>query len=598
MRSSDSATQVRCVILRYLCCDMTDEWATGANFRPSSIFKASEQLLAMIAATSSANIVAQPDGTDRFADLPVENYAQPFNADGDPFTTSTEPSRMGPGGSNAASFDRGSETPSHSTVQGGSNARAPAALTTNVEPPNAPPRRSRVMGLGIRPSSDVSRTGFMSSRASSRATIAEDVPEGTKRTISGSVVSNNASSTAAASNAPQRRSKRLFGKPATSSALAGLREGVELTKAKAMGTRARSTTSTVGRVVSGNRKPVEGAETLGKEPRHQVTSTTAEVNAPKVAVYDSSGDVEAIKYILELLNKLGHGYLAESQYHGEEALRHYQSVHQQQRETPWVMAQIGKVLHEHCKYAEAEKLFARIRKRVPSRLEDMEVYSTVLWHLKSDTHLAFLAQELLDIDRYSPQAWCTVGNSYSLQRDHNQALKCFKRAIQLDPKFAYSFTLQGHEYSANEEYGKALQAYRKAIAADHRHYNGWYGLARVYEKLGKYDMAERHYRAAASINPTNAVLTWSIGMVSPPPPSLSSLPSTTPPQHQYQNLTTPTGTRAPKTTQSRPLAIPKSLRISASFRHAPFQESTHPTPSARLQCSARRVQSPQEYSAG
>ena len=93
-----------------------------------------------------------------------------------------------------------------------------------------------------------------------------------------------------------------------------------------------------------------------------------------------------------------------------------------------------------------------------------------------------------------------------MQREHEQAVKCFRRATQLDPKFAYAYTLQGHEHVANEEFDKALYAYRCAIAADSRHYNGWYGLGQVYEKLGKYDIAEKHYKTAAQINTTNPVL--------------------------------------------------------------------------------------------
>jgi anaphase-promoting complex subunit 3 len=35
----------------------------------------------------------------------------------------------------------------------------------------------------------------------------------------------------------------------------------------------------------------------------------------------------------------------------------------------------------------------------------MELYSTVLWHLKKDVELAHLAQACLATDRLAPQAW-------------------------------------------------------------------------------------------------------------------------------------------------------------------------------------------------
>ena len=59
-----------------------------------------------------------------------------------------------------------------------------------------------------------------------------------------------------------------------------------------------------------------------------------------------------------------------------------------------------------------------------------------------------------------------------------------------------------------------MAAYRNAISADNRHYNGWYGLGNVYERLGKYEVAEKHYRAAAEINQNNAMLLVRVGLVS------------------------------------------------------------------------------------
>lgn len=193
--------------------------------------------------------------------------------------------------------------------------------------------------------------------------------------------------------------------------------------------------------------------------------------------------------------------IALTHYQCQHALQIFNDVPLAQRKTPWVLAQIGKAHYEQAAYSEAEKYFVRIRSMAPSRLGDMEVYGTILWHLKNQVELTYLAHELVEVDRLSPQAWCAIDNSFSLQRDHDQVLKCFKRAVQLDPKFAYAFTLQGHENVANEEYDKALVSYRGAISAENRHYNAWYGLGKVYEKMGKYDVGEQHFRTAAVSTP-------------------------------------------------------------------------------------------------
>lgn len=399
------------------------------------------------------------------------------------------------------------------------------------EPPLAPARKARTAteaaieaGSKFRPA--ISRTRARAKGASEEAPILPDpAPPAapSKRTISGHV----ANSTASINGEGTRRSNRLLhtSRPPSASGTAsnklasftnslGLREGRDIKKARAPTLKPRTaTTSTVGRVVSGNRTKTgssEDAEARERNPplvpqipHHKIRNEHPPVNK----------HLESLEFLLELYNKMASAQMALSNYDCHLAVQTYNSLPSAQRETPYVLAQIGKAYYEQASYADAEKFFARVRQIAPSRLEDMEVYSTCLWHLKSDIELAFLAHELMAIDRLSPQAWVAVGNSFSLQREHEQALKCFKRATQLDAGFAYGFTLQGHEYVANEEFEKALDAYRAAIAADGRHYNAWYGLGKVYEKMGKWSVAEQHYRTAAKINPTNAVLICCIGVV-------------------------------------------------------------------------------------
>jgi anaphase-promoting complex subunit 3 len=123
-------------------------------------------------------------------------------------------------------------------------------------------------------------------------------------------------------------------------------------------------------------------------------------------------------------------------------------------------------------YLQAERAFQAVRAMEPYRLWDMEVYSTLLWHLERTVQLSFLAQELLNIDPRSPQAWIAVGNMFSLQKERSQALTCFARAAQLDPTCAYAFTLSGHE-SIDEDLDKAVNFFQAALRADPRHYNAW-----------------------------------------------------------------------------------------------------------------------------
>ena len=422
--------------------------------------------------------------------------------------------------------------------------RGTTGLTSN-EPPLAPVRKNRTLpGLGMdfsvggppkMQSNPTARSNSGSKDESaeqnsltvSRSSTTSNSQGDLKRTVSGKApqtASGNARPEVSESSndpgAPQRRSTRILnhvkiqgGKFAASTGSIGSREGRELKKAKTAVPKGRSAnTFNVGRVVSGNRKHGDPMDIDVKESRPVSNSGTNAVNH-KPIVNEKVKEYEGLQWLLDLFLKLGTGYFMLSHYQCQDALRMFSSITTSQRETPWVLAQIGRAHYEQASYQEAEKTFARIKTMAPSRLEDTEVYSTTLWHLKNEIDLAFLAHEIVEIDRNSPQAWCAVGNSFSLQRDHDQALKCFKRATQLNPKFAYAYTLQGHEYVANEEYDKALTAYRSSISAEKRHYNAWYGLGKVFERQGKYKEAESHYRTAAQINPTNAVLVCCIGVV-------------------------------------------------------------------------------------
>jgi anaphase-promoting complex subunit 3 len=78
------------------------------------------------------------------------------------------------------------------------------------------------------------------------------------------------------------------------------------------------------------------------------------------------------------------------------------------------------------------------------------------------------------------QAWCVMGNCFSLQKEHDNALQSFQRAIQVDRTFTYAYTLCGHEHCANEDFEKGLNYYRTAHLMDPRHYNALYGIGQIY----------------------------------------------------------------------------------------------------------------------
>ncbi len=218
-------------------------------------------------------------------------------------------------------------------------------------------------------------------------------------------------------------------------------------------------------------------------------------------------------YLSSVYSKLAKGFRAMCAYDCFRAIRIFNSLPEAEQNTPWVLAKLGRLHFEIVNYEEAEKFYLKLRKLDRTRVCDMEYYSTLLWHLQKEVDLSFLCHELYEVDTKAPQTWICIGNLYSLQKEPDEAIKCFQRAIRLDKGFVYAYTLQGHEYLANDAFENAMDCFRHAISLDRRHYNAFYGIGMVYLKLGDFMKAEFHFRKAAEINPVNVILICCIGMV-------------------------------------------------------------------------------------
>jgi len=217
--------------------------------------------------------------------------------------------------------------------------------------------------------------------------------------------------------------------------------------------------------------------------------------------------------MLRLLQDLGQAYMALSSYECAKALQLFQRLPQNQYNTAWVLCLVGRSHFELADYTKSTTAFAEAHRLSPNNLEGMEIYSTALWHLQKEVVLSSLAQELVIVGKKTPQAWCVAGNCFSLQKEHDVAIRFFQRAIQIDPYFTYAYTLLGHEYVLTEELDKAIACFRNAVRLDARHYNGWYGIGMIYYKQEKYSLAEVHFKKALSINSESSVLMCHVGVV-------------------------------------------------------------------------------------
>jgi anaphase-promoting complex subunit 3 len=176
---------------------------------------------------------------------------------------------------------------------------------------------------------------------------------------------------------------------------------------------------------------------------------------------------------------------------------------------------IARAHYEVQDYRSSERAFKALRWKERYRVWDMEVYSSLLWQMGRGVELAFLAREMVDLAPGSGEAWIVVGNLFSVRKERERALGCFRRATELAVKGsvkAYGYTLCGHE-SLDEDLASAMRYFERALRVDGgRHYNAWYGLGTCYLRMGKVRTAEYHFRRAVGVNGGSAVLLGCVGL--------------------------------------------------------------------------------------
>jgi len=242
------------------------------------------------------------------------------------------------------------------------------------------------------------------------------------------------------------------------------------------------------------------------------SSPQPKITLRSATVVKTQNNIKPDTTMMALLRQLGNAYQCLATYRCNEAIKLFKGLPKSQYNTGWILTQVGRALFEGIRYAEAEKVYREALNLEPYRLEGIEYYSTCLWHMKKQVDLCELSNKALNISLFAPETWCAVGNAFSLQKEHETALRFFNRAIQLNPYFAYAHTLSGHEYVSNEDFEQAKKCYTRAMSCDERHYNAFWGMGNIFLKQEKYEDAIKYFKHAISINSKSSVLFTYLGM--------------------------------------------------------------------------------------
>lgn len=250
-------------------------------------------------------------------------------------------------------------------------------------------------------------------------------------------------------------------------------------------------------------RPPTGKEEVSEHPR-VVCTASGDRNDPRT---------EVISAYLHLLRCLGRSFNLLTQHDYKNAVAVLSELPFEHLATGRILAWAARAHVDAADYPKAHRIFSELRRLEPWQLYGMDLYSTVLWYQEAEQELSQLASDLLTLDRNASEPWTTAGNYYSLQREHDTAIRFFRRALQVCPTDAYACTLLGHEYISVDNLDRAASAFRHALRLDDRSYSARFGLSNVYFKQDYFGLADAHLVRAVSLFPNSSLLLTHLGAI-------------------------------------------------------------------------------------
>jgi anaphase-promoting complex subunit 8 len=177
----------------------------------------------------------------------------------------------------------------------------------------------------------------------------------------------------------------------------------------------------------------------------------------------------------------------------------------------YVTSQIAIAYHNKRDVDRAIEIFQEIQTADPYRLENLDMYSNLLFVREEKMKMAHLANHAVEINKYRPETCCVIGNYCSIRGEHQKAILYFQRALKLNPKYLSAWTLMGHEFMEMKNTNAAIHSYRQAVEVNRRDFRAWYGLGQAYEIIKMPFYGLYYYKIATQLRPYDSRMLLALG---------------------------------------------------------------------------------------
>ena len=95
-------------------------------------------------------------------------------------------------------------------------------------------------------------------------------------------------------------------------------------------------------------------------------------------------------------------------------------------------------------------------------------------------------RKAIELDHKYASPWNNMGSAYGYLGNYNKEIECYRKAIELDPKYATPWSNMGYSYACLGDYHQTIECSRKAIELDPKFAYPWNNMGYAYGALGDY----------------------------------------------------------------------------------------------------------------
>ncbi|KAG5672804.1 hypothetical protein PVAND_002896 [Polypedilum vanderplanki] len=170
-------------------------------------------------------------------------------------------------------------------------------------------------------------------------------------------------------------------------------------------------------------------------------------------------------------------------------------------------------LFYNCEYKKCLKIIEEILDRDPYHKRTLFVQIGCLMELKDSNALYYMAHKLVDFNPDEPISWYAVGSYYILINKPEQGRRYLTKAVLLDRLFGPAFLTYGHSFAKEKEHDQAMAAYFKAIQLMRGCHLPFLYIGVECGLTKNYEMAEKFFYQAMSLAPLDVFVLHELGVI-------------------------------------------------------------------------------------